>query len=479
MNFVKLASKMQERFPSAVVSYGDNAEVLSVCLADQHSLADNDGALRVGMYPNARARLCVLCGCPENAHFSGNVVALSEADVPGALKAAVEIFSEDVQLSQCLAELLRLYTLDSSERALVNLLAKQTGCHAVLLDMHFMIQCQSGSPSEIQQALSEYTFRTFPFISEAGKLKDDSSADQASISDTFVTHIHDHEKTCGYFILLNVPAPVPTLVSELSRTVAKLLGKNMSSVPVSPIPMANENILLELLNTTHPTMDLRLRMRGAGLRFDQPKRVVVFDANMDDPLFESVRSSLPAGYTTRFKNALVLLVDAEEGAAWGQQREAFKALAEEYQLHVGISDVFSGSMNVSLQCRNAFQAIAFADQFNIGADILDYSDFRFFDLLSVFDQPRELFRYMHPALQKLRDIDAKSGAVYFHTLHCFLKYNANLSQTAKVLFIHRNTLNYRLKRIEELTGLALEDHKTRFTLNYSYHIAEYLGLVDF
>ena len=41
-----------------------------------------------------------------------------------------------------------------------------------------------------------------------------------------------------------------------------------------------------------------------------------------------------------------------------------------------------------------------------------------------------------------------------HTLGCLLDNNLNLSSTAKALFIHRNTLIFRLKKLKELTGLC-------------------------
>jgi DNA-binding PucR family transcriptional regulator len=50
------------------------------------------------------------------------------------------------------------------------------------------------------------------------------------------------------------------------------------------------------------------------------------------------------------------------------------------------------------------------------------------------------------------------------TLEVFLDYGANAAETARAMKIHRNTLTYRLKQIENYTQLSLNDPKTRLNL---------------
>lgn len=77
------------------------------------------------------------------------------------------------------------------------------------------------------------------------------------------------------------------------------------------------------------------------------------------------------------------------------------------------------------------------------------------------------------ALRTLRDdilgdlisYDHRQGGDLLLTLEGFFNANGHLSQTADALHIHRNTLQYRLNRISELTGLDMTQPDTRLAIH--------------
>lgn len=77
------------------------------------------------------------------------------------------------------------------------------------------------------------------------------------------------------------------------------------------------------------------------------------------------------------------------------------------------------------------------------------------------------------ALRTLRDdilgelisYDHRQGGDLLLTLEGFFNANGHLSQTADALHIHRNTLQYRLNRISELTGLDMSQPDTRLAIH--------------
>ena len=62
---------------------------------------------------------------------------------------------------------------------------------------------------------------------------------------------------------------------------------------------------------------------------------------------------------------------------------------------------------------------------------------------------------------------------YVETLTCFLRHTQKHVPTCEELHIHRNTLDYRLRRIQELTGLDWSDGDLMFRLYFSLCVMRY------
>jgi len=60
-------------------------------------------------------------------------------------------------------------------------------------------------------------------------------------------------------------------------------------------------------------------------------------------------------------------------------------------------------------------------------------------------------------IRRLRGYDEKNQTSLLKSLFYYLQADSNVHQAAKQLFIHPNTMNYRLKRIKEVSGLDLKD----------------------
>lgn len=66
-------------------------------------------------------------------------------------------------------------------------------------------------------------------------------------------------------------------------------------------------------------------------------------------------------------------------------------------------------------------------------------------------------RYMEGKLQKMWEDDRTKGTEFYRSLKEYLLLRNNVSMTAKRLFIHRNTMLYRLSKVSEILGVDIND----------------------
>ena len=97
-----------------------------------------------------------------------------------------------------------------------------------------------------------------------------------------------------------------------------------------------------------------------------------------------------------------------------------------------------------------------------------------YHLIHLASDKVELFRLCHPALKYLQEYDKKNKSDYYNTLRVFIINDRNLVRSADKLYIHRNTLVYRVNRIVGLTGIDLNNYKVKNHLLLSYDIVNYL-----
>ncbi|MBC3193359.1 helix-turn-helix domain-containing protein [Pseudonocardia sp. C8] len=75
----------------------------------------------------------------------------------------------------------------------------------------------------------------------------------------------------------------------------------------------------------------------------------------------------------------------------------------------------------------------------------------------------------------LAELDRTRRTDYLATLRAYFDAASDLSDAARILFVHRNTLRYRLRRIQELSGLDLSDPAERLVAELQLRLLEGSG----
>lgn len=101
-----------------------------------------------------------------------------------------------------------------------------------------------------------------------------------------------------------------------------------------------------------------------------------------------------------------------------------------------------------------------------GKKVLSASAMGIYKYLFNSGNQTEILNYCDEKLSKLTEYDHANGTFLVETILAYYMNGFSVGKTAEALFIHRNSLQYRLNKIEELLGIELEDY------------VEYLDLVN-
>lgn len=142
---------------------------------------------------------------------------------------------------------------------------------------------------------------------------------------------------------------------------------------------------------------------------------------------------------------------------------------------IGISDEIPGFDNLHHLYIQAATAITLGQQLALSTTIYCYQDVMRYHPFLGFDKKDELAAMCHPGMLILQAYDAEHDAKFVQTLESYLKHERHSLPTAAALHIHRNTLSYRLEKIEALFHFNLDDALERERLLLTLNILTYLN----
>ncbi|WES64388.1 helix-turn-helix domain-containing protein [Microbacter sp. GSS18] len=153
------------------------------------------------------------------------------------------------------------------------------------------------------------------------------------------------------------------------------------------------------------------------------------------------------------------------------------ASADRVSVAVGIGGGFSGIDGLRRSHREATRALQITlSSGHVDGD-LSFDEAGTYAVLAATpaeDRRHFVQRYMKPLL----DYDRMHGGAFFETLRTYFESIGNIPRTAERLFLHVSTVRYRLRRIEELTGMSLEDEEDRLRLQLCLRFSRLSDLAD-
>lgn len=168
-----------------------------------------------------------------------------------------------------------------------------------------------------------------------------------------------------------------------------------------------------------------------------------------------------------YEQQLILLAYAPDEDGFKPFTEKLERFCAVHHLRCGVSNRFRRISRIQGYLRQALSALSRAD----GSGISYYSDIMLETLLSHIP-PEEIPFLISPDIARLEDANAAFSFSLTDTLKCYLECNCNLIRCSEKLFLHKNTLLYRLGHIKSIIHSDLNSSDERLLLLLSFRLKE-------
>ena len=142
---------------------------------------------------------------------------------------------------------------------------------------------------------------------------------------------------------------------------------------------------------------------------------------------------------------------------------------------IGIGTVAEHLRELADSYKEAQTAIDVGKVFDTEKSIINYENLGIGRL--IYQLPTTLCEIFLSEVFKKNSIDSLDQETLF-TINKFFENNLNVSETSRKLFVHRNTLVYRLEKIKKLTGLDLRQFDHAIVFKVALMVRKYLSSRD-
>lgn len=149
-----------------------------------------------------------------------------------------------------------------------------------------------------------------------------------------------------------------------------------------------------------------------------------------------------------------------------------KKRIDDKRVYLGIGSQMKDLGQVYLSYKRAKAAILMAMQFEL--PIVFFEDMGVYQILFSIEDKQILIEMYHRLLQPLIDYDQKHHGELEKTLFYYLIYGESQITMAKNLYMHQNTINYRMNKIKELLNCQLDTFEEKVPYMLSYYIKKVL-----
>ena len=242
-----------------------------------------------------------------------------------------------------------------------------------------------------------------------------------------------------------------------------------------------KNLLLDNLLQ----IDIFNRARKLGIEYKAPRAVYVIESEGQDSVYDLIKNLSffrTNDFLTGIDEGKQIIVheirnpeDVREELRSGAE-EMLKILKDQdLEAHIAYGSVVSELKGVSLSYKEARLAHDVRRIFYEDSQIISYNELGIGRL--IYQLPINLCRMFINEIFGGRTFDEFDEETLM-TINKFFENNLNVSETSRQLFIHRNTLVYRLDKLQKTAGLDLRVFDDAITFKIALMVVKYIDYMD-
>jgi len=146
----------------------------------------------------------------------------------------------------------------------------------------------------------------------------------------------------------------------------------------------------------------------------------------------------------------------------------------ELNITIGIGNPCTEFLELKKSFKQAQETIRIATMIDKGKHISYYEDILIYQLLNSIGSKEKLKEFYSSTVGKLYLYDSRNNTNFVETLEQYFYCNGNISTAAQKMFMHRNTMIYRIEKIKGILDSELKDPEEILEIQTGLHIAKIL-----
>ena len=295
-----------------------------------------------------------------------------------------------------------------------------------------------------------------------------------------IANIKDqNNKFIAFLIILEVETKLEDISKEFVDILSKLINKYLLDQTFVKTNDTLSTFLSSLLNNTFTDKTIFLqKIKDFKIDLKKPYYLLILDYN--EQFNESTKAEVETFFasilgnnivTTTYKNAdYVLLINNSIDGQTNDKINDFLFKMRFYMIKSNrIVDLFSLS-NIFNEVYKLFQLLEKTIEEYILFDVENYLSF----LPLINYRNEELINFINPDIYQIFLYDQANKTEFIDTIYVYLLTNKSLNESAKKLYVHKNTITYRLDKIYELFKVEFSNYNRNMNYIFSINIIYYL-----